>query len=363
MNKHFMLAITTVCLATISSRADELPPDLARIPSDVAAFVCVDVSSVKSIVAPELKWALAGLTAKDWDTFQKMFAFDPATVKRVVIATQQPARLFNLSDTVPDVASEIIMVTFTKPIDPDEFGKAVLSAGQIKSHRGQKYRYSEDSDNCLLVLPGNQTVVYCSEKTVAAMVNPRTEPRETGALASLRSEALRHSVLIAIALDRVIPAEALGPFAAVGKAKRGVILANVTQSNLGLTCRFDYADNQAARNGVDAIKAGISAGRNGMNIGIQYAQNIIIKPGTGKNKLHPSEMIIRFPTLVGLGALRQLDTILAKMPVTMQGTSVTVQIAELPPSTFASWTVVAIAAITALGENSSKQSEMNEPIR
>lgn len=359
MIRPLLAGCATLVAIASSIRADELPPDLALIPGNGVGFVHVKFGDMLDAAPPELKWAFAGISPAEWAAFEDRFAFPAGAIDRVLVVVPNPESLASPGPMTgnPTAKSVLVAVTFKKPLDPAAFGKSVFKEARQKTYRGKTYTFDDDPWSAAYVLPGNQTVVVGSEDAILDLIDRADAKPEPGPLDDVRAEALKHSVVVAVNPSGVVPPGVPEPFAALAKARRGLVTLDLTAKSVSVAIRLDFADAAGATAGQAALKDTITLARNAMQPAFQQMKVVIDKPGAADRKLGPDEFPERFGALLGFGALRQLDKTLEGLAVEKSGTSVGVALKDVPAST-GSIFLISVGGITALGKSANASFRM-----
>jgi hypothetical protein len=359
-----LIAALAVLAAALPAPAQELPPGLDVVPADAVGFVSVDVRAVlNGPLVEDFRFALDGLKPGEYAELARKFALDPATLERVVVIAPTAESIHNPTapGKQPGHVSALAAFTFAKPFDPAEVQKSFFKEGRPKTHAGRTYQFDEKAQTGVLTLPGDRTLVVGSEGALTWLIDRLGKKAADGPLAAARGEAAKHLAYLAVVPSAAVPPGAdLPPNLRTLAAARRAVVALDAGKTVSVAVRLDYADDKQAGDAEAAIKDLVKMGRAAVQAQIEELRQKVEKPGPAGRKLDLDEFPDRFAALLGVGALRQVDRELEALPVERRGTSVRVARENLTlPASFGPVTV--IAAITALGSNTTATFEKVEP--
>ncbi len=355
--KSLAFACLALSLFRTSAGAAELPPSLAIVPGDAAAFVAVDVPAVlDSPLCDDIHFALGAIKPAEFAAFAKRFPLDPRTIEHIVVVLPTGETVLDpIPDFHPTASSALAIFDCSKPFDPVALAKGFSPVGRPKSYRGRVYQFEDESWTGMLVLPGNRAFVVGSEDSLVWLIDRLEKGEVAGPLSPARAEAVGHAVFIAVNPGAAVPPMLDIPhaFRPLAEAKRVCIAIDLGKRIKG-SVELHYADADGAAEGEKAVKATITMARDKLKNVEALLKDFMDKPTAGDGMVRPTDLPNQFATLVGIGALRRFDEMLEKLPVERKGTMVrcTAEIAS-PPGT-AAIAVVGIAAISALGKNANQ---------
>ncbi|VTT97500.1 Uncharacterized protein OS=Singulisphaera acidiphila (strain ATCC BAA-1392 / DSM 18658 / VKM B-2454 / MOB10) GN=Sinac_0934 PE=4 SV=1: SBP_bac_10 [Gemmataceae bacterium] len=342
-------------LPTAPARAAELPPALAAVPGDAAAFVAVDVPAVlNSPLCDDLQYVLGAVTPAEAAAFAKKFPIDPRTVEHVVVVAPTGATVTDpLPDLHPTAVSALAVFGCSKAFDPAALQKGFSPVGRAKSYRGRVYQFEDENWTGLLVLPGNRAFVIGAEDSLVWLIDRLEKGDVRGPLSPARAEAAGHALFFAVNPAAAVPPKldlppALRPLA---EAQRVCVAVDLGKSIKG-SVELHYADAAGAEAGEKAVKAAVELGRTTLKgLEAQLKEVTDKPPPGGDGTAGPGEFPKQAFALLGIGTLRRLDEVLEKLPVQRAGTAVrfTAELKSSPSGAAAA--AAAFAGIAFLGKN------------
>jgi hypothetical protein len=348
----FRVCVVIGSIVPTVARGAELPAALAAVPGDAAGFVTVDVRSIlDSPLCDDLRHMIGAVTPAELAAFAKKSPLDPSLIDRAVIVFPNQATFLEpLPTPHPTAVSALAIIGCSKPFDPAVLTASFYSAGRPKSYRGRVYQFDEDSWSGLLILPGDRAFAFGAEDSLVWLIDRLEHGDASGPLSPARGEAVGHGIFIAVNPSMAAsPAPAIPPPLQPLLAAQTICLSIDIGKRIHCSLEAHYADTSGAAQGEQATKTLIDMGRGAL----KEAERFLIREmDKSADQNRPADVTFfpqRAAALVGLGAVRRIDEMLAKSPVERKGTIVRYA-AELP---FANVNplLLGFAAITTLGQN------------
>jgi hypothetical protein len=345
--RRFIPFVLLICCVS-DSRGQALPADLALVPGDGAGFVHLKTSDVlASPMFAELRWAFAGLSAEEWKKFEQQFSPHLSTFDRVLVILPTPeSAAMPISNFGPFDPSAVVVVTCKEAFDAETFYKQAFRQFRRKSHAGRQYVLADDDWRTLSVLPDRKTFVFGAEDTLIELFEHLEQPHD-GPLTPLRAEALKHTLFVGLNPAVAFPANVPPPFSKVTAARLMTLFVDL-KDTFSLTTELRYADAAAAQTGEAGLQEMIKMGRAGLQSGIDQA-NLMANPANQPPVLE--DAFQRGFAMLGIGALRQLDKLLATLPLLRKEQNLHLKL-ELPmpnSSTTAFFSLTSFSAVMTMG--------------
>ncbi len=303
-----------------------LPGDLDLVPRDAAGFVHVRLTNLwQSEWIKDLRFLVDRAGPEAWKTFQKKCPLDPETLERMTLILLTPQSLGDPFPTVdPEATSAVVVLTTKKPYARLPLIQALASREKV--YRNNVYYFNEELWSGL-VLVDERTFLIGSEEALVRYFELSRHPNRGGPLqAALVEAAGKHQVVVGLnpqLLGKEKGGLSLPPSMQKLFAAHSGILTLDLDKGIHLGVRFNFLNEDQAREGETALRETLDLGRQGLAQPIAELDQMLKNP----DKASPADLAENFSLLVGLGFLRELDSVLKEAPVQRQGLAVKLPLA------------------------------------
>jgi hypothetical protein len=333
-------------------RAAELPADLDLVPRDAVAFFhfrAADIWNAEWMADARHFLNRAGPEALK--TFTQKFAPDPSSIDRITLVMLTPQSFGQPFPHVdPEAVSCLVIVRTKKPYDR----LAVMQqlGMREKTYRRHLYHFNEDLWSGLILIDPHTFLIGSEDALVMFLDRQRTGHRDGPLQAALQEAAKKHQLVFGVNA-RVLGKEEGAKFMPPPMQKlleaRCLSTALDLDKEPHLNLRLDYDKADEAGDGAKALRGTLDLARMGLAQGIAEMENVLKKPA---EKAPISELPENFGALMGLGMLRELDTLLEKAPIKQDGTAVTLDLTYKGLQS-TNTAIIAMMGITAIGVRAS----------
>jgi hypothetical protein len=347
-----MVAVLVSACVAGTARAAELPADLDLVPRDAAGFIHIRAGDIwKAEWMTDIRRLVEKAGPEALKTYTQKYAPDLSTLERVTLVLMTPQTFDNPFPRVdPEAVSAIVIVTTNKPYDRlrvmQELGL------REKLYRRHLYYFNEDLWSGL-VLVDNTTFLIGSEDALVQFFDQQRNGGRDGPLQPALVEAARkHALTVALNPQRFGKepnAKFAPPSVQTLFEARCATFALDMDKEARLMLHLDYEKDDAAKTGEKALRDTLELARMGLGMGIQELEQQLKNPNAGNVA---GNMMAGAGALVGLGLLRDLDTLLKEAPIQRKDTTVQLELVYKglqPPNT----AMVLIAGMT-MGVSSSQ---------
>lgn len=309
--------------ASAWSAPAKLPADLDLVPRDAAAFFHFRVADLwKTDVLADVRHFIERAGPEAMKTFKSKCVPDPATIDRVTVVALTPRAFKDPFPSVdPEAVSVVVIVRTNKPYNRLKLMEA-LEAREKIYNRNKYYFYEELWSG--LVLVDELTFVIGTEDAVIQLLDMRKRGKADGPLqAALLEAAGKHHATIGLnpqAIAKETPFQGLpAPFSTLLDAHCGTLTLSMDKA-FHAQLRLDYQQEDKAKDGEKALKQALDMARQGLTEPIGMLEKQMNKnPG----KVELAKVPQNFGCLLGLGVLREVDTLLKEAVITRKGNTVT----------------------------------------
>ena len=355
---RFALAAVVVALFAAPDGARAADPAAAKtLTPDAIGFVHVRVGDIWSADAAKQLRAFTeqagpGMLAD----FDSRFVPAPSDIESFKVVLYDT----NFRDILPmgrttDV-TPVWVIASKKPLDRAELLKTMANGGKMRKHNGKEYIFDETYWAGVLILD-DRTYAYASEDSITALIDRMAKGGESSLATILTREHDKHPVTMGVnpstfakpELLKEVP-EALHP---LFKAQAWVATLDLKPKTL-VAFAVDFGTEAQAKDGLKSAQEGVQ-----MTRGLIAEALTFVEKKSKREPGKPPVGIQEFPQAVGLllaaSGLKQLDGLLGKMPLEVNGTAVrgSLELDGIIPggSTVVSVGVVAIAIGYAIGSS------------
>jgi hypothetical protein len=317
----FILLIGTFWTSAVECRADELPADLDAVPRNAMGFVHVRAAELwRSEWAKDLRYLVDKAGPDTWKDFEKKCPFDPAILDRMTLIFLTPQTFNNPFPNVdPEAMSALVLVRTSKPFNHIPL---ILALGaREKVYRHHVYYFNEELWSGLAVIDERTFIVGSEESLVRFFELSRQKTRSGPLQTALATAAGKHQVVVGLNPPLLAKAEGSGfmpPPLQKLLASHCLTLSLELDDNIRFHTRLDYPDENGARDGEIALRQTLDLGRQGLSQAIGELERVLRDQGKGSVEDLPKN----FTAVVGLGLLREIDTLLKDAPIEKKGSSV-----------------------------------------
>jgi hypothetical protein len=300
---------------------DNLPADLDLVPRDAAGFVHLRLTDLwQSDWLKDVRLLVDRAGPEAWKTFQKKCPLDPETLERMTLILTTPQTLASPFPTVdPEAMSAVVVVTTKKPYDRLSLIQALASREKI--YRNNVYYFMEDLWSGLVLVDERTFLIGSEDALVRFFEMSRRTDRDGPLQSGLVEAAGKHQVVVGLNPQllgkekeyQALPAPMLKLFA----AHSGILTLDLDKGiHLGL--RFNFSDEDQARGGETALRETLDLGRQGLSQPIAELEQMLKNP----DRASSSDIAQNFSMLIGVGFMRELDTVLKEAAIQRQGQTV-----------------------------------------
>ncbi len=243
-------------------RAADLPADLALVPADAPAFLCLRVSpywtggeaeALKKVsqAHPVVVTSMFTPAFSPANDFEKALGLSVADIERVVVVFPDLAKLGDF----------VAVLTTRKPFNRDKVLGALVPDAKEAKAGGQTYFTSDKSQHGVRVVNDRTVLAGGAEAVRAFLSRPASSG---GALAeAIQTAAGNHLLVVGVVPTTFLPAvknagPQARPFVPLLEAKSWQIVVDA-EKDLRLNVRMTFASEEAAKEGEWGMKAAAAA--------------------------------------------------------------------------------------------------------
>lgn len=321
----FLLAAGLLAALPTLSHAQapaKLPADLDLVPRDAAGFVHVRAAELwKSEWLGDVRRLVDKAGPDCVQAFLKKFSPDLSTIDRMTFVMLTPKSLDELMPNGdPENLSALLIISTTKPYDRL---KVIETLGpREKVYKRNVYYFNEDLWSGLTFID-DRTFMYGSEDALVSFFDGARNRGATGPLAPALAEAAgKHHAVIGLNPKELAKGGAVAflppSLQKLLEAQSATFIVNL-EKETRLHIRLDYAKEDDAKAGDKALKETLELARTGLGEGIKQLEGQLKKPSEEPGL---QELPQNFGILLGLGIIREIDTLLKDAKVEQKGTTV-----------------------------------------
>jgi prepilin-type processing-associated H-X9-DG protein len=340
MRRHLVFAAgLTLLLATLPSRAQELPPDLAAVPGSAVGFVHVRIAEVwKGDALKDIRAILAKAGPKYLDMLDQRFVPAPSTVDRVTLIVTL--------DQAKGEPSVVAVVTTSQPFDREKLLKNSLPSAK-EQKAGETTYYVDGRLNVAVQVPSDRMLVFGPEAVLKSYLT-RSEKGHGVFAAALKEAAGKNPITVAVNAA-ALPAELLAqtPPPARALLKAGLIQLSVEPGIAPtLDIRLGYEDAAAADSAEKSLKDLLGMAKQQLAEYRKEAEEKLFSPKKDKRS-SIEDLPEAAASLAALGFIAQAEEILGDFPLKRDGNALAarVKVPEGPFGTAVSTAGVAVGLL------------------
>lgn len=306
--------------------AAELPPDLALVPHDAAAFFHIRAADVyQADVLTDIRRLVNAAGPEALKDFQSKFAPDLSTIDRITLVMLTPQTIAQPFPSVdPESVSAVVIVRTSKPYDRLKVMQTLGS--REKQYKRHVYYFNEEMWSGL-VFADNQTFLIGSEDALIKYWEMMQAAKKDGALQpALEVAAGKHQLTVGInapVLGKEEMAKFLPPPLAKLLESRCATLTLDVSKDIHSTLRLDYAKEADAAAGAKALRETLDMGRELLKKPMGEVEAVLKK---NPKKAPLSDLFENLGAVLALGMLREVDTLLKDAPIQAKGPAVTLDL-------------------------------------
>lgn len=327
-------------------------PGLDRVPRDAAAFVHVRVADVAtSPLLVDVRHLVDRAGAEAWKTFEKKCPVPPTAIDSLSVVMLTPQTFGSPFPSVdPEAVSALLLVTTKTPYDRLRIMQAL--GHREKTYRRNWYYFNEELWSGLVLLD-DRTFAIGSEDAVCQYLDRLRSPSGGPLQAALEQGARNAHVLVGLnarLLANDQPFKSLPPpLRPLLECQCGTVALQLDKE-LQLNVSLHYPQEAQARTGEQSLRAALNLMLLALATPIQELEKQLAGSGDGGAVTEVPE---KFFYLVGLGMLREIESLLKSAPIERTGAVVQLPL-KYRASDPAKLMLVSPMGIFALGTNATR---------
>jgi hypothetical protein len=213
------------------------------------------------------------------------------------------------------------VVTSKKPLDRAALLKTMAKTGKARKHGNTEYHFDETYWSGLLILD-EHSYAYASEDSIVALIDRMAKGGDSPLAALFTREAAKHPVTLGVNVAALGPMLKELPPELEPLAKAKTLLATLDlKPKTTVSAAFEYATEAEAKDGLKAAQETVQFARGQLGNALTFVEQKA-KPDPNKPQAGVQEFPEKIGFLLAAAGLKQLDTLLAKMPLDVKGKSV-----------------------------------------
>jgi hypothetical protein len=299
----------------------DLPADLDLVPRDAAGFVHIRAADLwRGEWAKDIRYLVDRAGPEAWKAFEKKCPVDPSTLERITVILPTAQAATNPFPGVdPEAVSALVVVTTNKPYDRLALIQAL--GPREKVYGPNLYYFNEELWSGLVIVDERTFLIGSEDALVRFFELSRRKDRSGPLRAPLSEAARKHQVVVGLnptLLGKEKDASSLPGHVQKLLAAQSATLTLDLDQGIRLDVRLDYRNEGQAEEGEKALRDTLELARQGLAMPIQELERVLHDP----DKASTTDLPENFAALVGLGFLRELDTLLKEAPIERRGPSV-----------------------------------------
>lgn len=305
--------------------AADLPPDLNLVPRDAAGFYHFHVADTyKAEWMADVRHLADKAGPEALKDLEKKYGPELANVERVTAVFLTPHDFNNPTNYgTPTGESAVLIVRTSKPFDRLRLMKRLgLREKVYKRH----LYYFDETQWTGMLLVDNQTFLIAAEDSLLHYIDQTRNQRKDNSLqAALETAAGQHQFTVGLNpqfLGKEEGAANLPPSLSKLLEARCITMTVDLEKDLKYAVRIDFEKNEEATAGSKALRDFLEMSREFLKQGITEAEQALKKKEENSAEEVPQNLAV----LLGLGILREIDTLLKDAPIQTKGTAVTMDL-------------------------------------
>jgi hypothetical protein len=322
MKTRLFAAALMMCLAA-PIQAQNLPPDLAMVPSDAVGFLHVRVADIwKHDMMKSVRDTVAAAGPKALAAFEAQMYPNPADIDCVTLTLS-----LNATDPKrPDVA---IIISFKNDIDGEKLRKLYLPQSAVSDVGGKKIFVDKDKD-IGLYFPNARHLVAGPAKGIEAFMAKAPGKGEGPLAAALAQASTKAFTLAANIKGMPIPPQAfdqvppdLRPLA---MAERAMLTIDLGVADPVVELKVGYANEAAAGEAEKSLKAAVAMAKQAMaQPRAEMEKKLYENADKGPQPIEKAAEA--GAALMAIGGMNRLNELLDHLPISRAGSDLTAKVA------------------------------------